>query len=360
MTKEKQENDNSLDIAQYSFKNDYSEGAHQNILNALIETNLKQQDGYGEDDYSQRAIDIIKRKLKNKKADIHFVSGGTQANLIVISSILRPYESVIAANTGHINTHETGAIEATGHKVNTIDTIDGKLTPEGIKAVLDDHPDEHMVKPRLVYISNTTEIGTVYKKKELEELYSFCKAHDLFLFLDGARLGSALCARDNDLSLSELAKLVDVFYIGGTKNGGLLGEAIVINNGELQPYFRFNIKQKGGLLAKGRLLGVQFMELFRDNLYFELAKHANAMAYKISDRLKKLGYEFLTEPASNQIFPILTNELIDELNKKYAFYVWAKVDNDKSAVRLVTSWATKEEVINNFIKDIEVLSVKMG
>lgn len=348
-------NNTSVNKNLYSFKNDYSEGAHPRILSAMIETNLFQQDGYSEDDYCKEAINVLKNKLENDNVDIHFVSGGTQANLIVISSILKPYESVIAANTGHINVHETGAIEATGHKVNVIDSKDGKLKPIDIKSVLDQHTDEHMVKPRLVYISNTTEIGTIYTKKELEELYDFCKSHGLLLFLDGARLGSALASQGNDLSLLELSRLVDAFYIGGTKNGALLGEAIIINNDELKANFRFHLKQKGALLAKGRLLGLQFLELFRDNLFFDLAKHANTMASKLSENLEKLGYGFLTVPTSNQIFPILPNHVIEKLNKKYLFYTWCKIDDELSAIRLVTSWATREEAVDSFIRDLKAL-----
>ncbi|ABR49637.1 Threonine aldolase [Alkaliphilus metalliredigens QYMF] len=337
----------------YSFKNDYSEGAHPNILKAMMDTNGQQQDGYGEDDYSQEAVTILQDMLQNKNADIHLVSGGTQANLIVISSILRPYESVIAANTGHINVHETGAIEATGHKVNVVDSQDGKLTPEGIKEVLDAHTDEHMVKPRLVYISNSTEIGTIYKKNELQALQSFCKSHHLLLYLDGARLGSALCSEENDMSLAELSKLVDVFYIGGTKNGALLGEAIVILNDELKKNFRFHLKQRGALLAKGRVLGVLFAELFRDDLFFDLAKHANAMASKLSDTIKELGFHFLISSTTNQIFPIFPNEIIEQLNEKHAFYIWCQIDDKSSAIRLVTSWATKEEAVEGFINELK-------
>ncbi|QNO15995.1 low specificity L-threonine aldolase [Alkalicella caledoniensis] len=336
----------------YSFRNDYSEGCHQSILEAMLKSNLDQQVGYGEDEFNIEAKNILREKMGNPNADIHLVSGGTQANLIVISSILRPYESVVAANTGHINVHETGAIEATGHKVNVVDSKDGKLTPEGIKEVLDFHTDEHMVKPRLVYISNTTEIGTVYNKKELGELWSFCKENDLLLFLDGARLGSALTSHENDLSLAELSKLVDVFYIGGTKNGALLGEAIVINNDELKKNFRFHLKQRGALLAKGRVLGLQFLELFKNDLFFDLAKHSNSMAIKLSQGIKEQGYEFLTKPESNQIFPILPNELIEKLSKKYEFYVWAKEDETSSSIRLVTSWATSEEAVDEFIQDL--------
>lgn len=340
----------------YSFKDDYSEGAHPNILKALNNNNFSQQNGYGQDDYTHEAIDLIRKRIENDKADINFVTGGTLANLIVISSILKSYESVICAETGHINTHETGAIEATGHKINYISTEDGKITPEGIKSILDIHTDEHMVKPKLVYISNSTEIGTIYVKKELEDLSLFCKSNNLLLFLDGARLGSALSSKDNDLSLPDLSKLVDVFYIGGAKNGALLGEAIVINNDDLKTDFRYHLKQRGALISKGRILGVQFAELFRENLYFDIAEHANSMASKISSSLKKLGYKFLTQSTTNQIFPILPNKIIDELNNKYAFHKWSKLDEHMTSIRLVTSWATKEEKVDELIADIQLLT----
>ena len=333
----------------YRFTNDYSEGAHINILNALIDSNLKQEIGYGEDSFCEEAKILIKEQINNKDAHIHFVSGGTQANLIIISSILRPHEAIIAASTGHINVHETGAIEATGHKICTIETEDGKLTVNHIKEVLELHESEHMVKPKMVFISNTTELGTIYKKEELQEISKFCKENNLYLHLDGARLGSALTSRDNDLTLEELSSLVDIFYIGGTKNGALLGEAIVINNDNLKEDFRYHIKQKGAMIAKGRILGIQFVELFKNNLYFELAKHANKMAYKLSDSLEELGYEFLTHPTSNQIFPILTNEEIEKLEKDYGFNIERKIDNNKKAIRLVTSWATKEDAVDEFI-----------
>lgn len=336
----------------YSFKNDYSEGAHPNILKALLESNLIQENGYGEDNFCLEAIQAIQAKIENPNADIHFTSGGTQANLIVISSILKPYQSVIAATSGHIAIHETGAIEATGHKVNTIETKDGKLTPSHIAEVVTAHTDEHMVKPKLVYISNSTETGTIYSKAELTAISEYCRQNNLYLFLDGARLGSALTAKNNDLTLPEIARLVDAFYIGGTKNGALLGEAIVLINEDFKPYFRYNIKQKGGLLAKGRLLGIQFKELFKDNLFLELGQHANKMAEKLATGLKNAGYKFLTEPASNQIFPILSNQKIEELSTKYGFYVWQEIDDQNSVIRLVTSWATKEEMVDSFIKDL--------
>ena len=355
LVKKENEKQDLQNEVMYSFKNDYSEGAHPNILKALFESNMEQEEGYGEDYYCLEAARVIKEKLYNPRAHIHFVSGGTQANLTVISSILKPYESVIAADTSHINVHETGAIEATGHKVNIATGEDGKLTPKAVKVILDMHTDEHMVKPRLVYISNSTEIGTIYKKRELEELSSFCKSNNLLLFLDGARLGSALCAKDNDLSLKELSKLVDVFYIGGTKNGALLGEAIVINDDEIDRNFRFNIKQKGAMIAKGRILGIQFLELFKEDLFFNLAKHANKMASKLSENIEKLGYKSMIKSTSNQIFIVLPNNLIKEMSKKYLFIKWSSIDDGNSAIRLVTSWATKEEAVDRFVEDLKRL-----
>lgn len=339
----------------YSFYNDYSEGAHPNILKALEETNLVQEIGYGEDRISLEATELIKEKIENSNASVHFVSGGTQANLIVLASLLKPYESVIAANTGHIFVHEAGAIEATGHKINTAESSDGKIKPEQIVKIINEHTDEHMVKPKVVFISNSTEVGTLYKKSELEAISKACKDNNLFLYLDGARLGSALTSKDSDMTLSELSSFPDVFYIGGTKNGALLGEAIVINNPDLQDNFRFHLKQRGALLAKGMVLGIQFRELFKDNLYFDLAKHANEMASKLTNGIKEAGFKFLTDSTTNQIFPILTNSKIEKLEDLYGFYVWSEIDKNNSSIRLVTSWNTQEESVNDFLKDLENL-----
>ncbi len=336
----------------YSFKNDYSEGAHPRILEPLIKTNLEQVEGYGRDCYTLQAIELLKKKIGRDDIDIHFLSGGTQTNLTALSAFLRPHEAVIAANTGHILVHETGAIEATGHKIFSIEVRDGKLTPSQIKTAIQLHTDEHMVKPKLIYISNPSEIGSIYKKEELKELYQCCTENNLFLFLDGARLGSALCAEENDLTLTDLATLVDAFYIGGTKNGALMGEALVICNPCLKDDFRFHMKQKGALLAKGKVLGIQFLELFKDDLYFSLAKHANQMAGLLRNGITKAGYPFLTDSPSNQIFPILPNWLIKTLEKNYSFYIWSKVDADRSAIRLVTSWATREDAVMAFIKEL--------
>ncbi|MBU3100556.1 MULTISPECIES: threonine aldolase family protein [Clostridium] len=340
----------------YSFKNDYSEGAHPNILKVLMESNMEQTDGYGEDKYSIGAIKLLKDKIKCNDVDIHMLCGGTQTNLTAISAFLRPHEAVISANTGHVLVHETGAIEATGHKVISIKVEDGKLKPTHIQMVIDEHTDEHMVKPKMVYISNPTEIGTIYKKKELEELYGYCTKSNIILYIDGARLGSALCSKENDIEISDLPKLADVFYIGGTKNGALLGEAIVICKEGLKEDFRYHIKQKGGLLAKGRLIGIQFLELFKNDLYFNLARHANFMAEKLKLGIKECGYKFLINSSTNQIFPILPNKTIEKLQENYLFFVWQKIDEDNSAVRLVTSWATKDESVKSFIDDLKLIS----
>lgn len=339
----------------YSFKNDYSEGAHPRILNTLLDSNMLQSEGYGEDQYTEKAVQLIKQKIKNSNVHVHLLTGGTQTNLTAISAFLRPHEAVIAANTGHILVHETGAIEATGHKAISVNVSNGKLNPFHIKAVLDAHTDEHMVKPRLVYISNSTEIGTVYTKSELTDLSTFCRENNLILYMDGARLGSALCSKGCNLELSDLAQLTDAFYIGGTKNGALFGEALVICHDFLNEDFRYHIKQKGGLLAKGRLLGIQFFELFKDNLYFELAVHANKMADILKDGIKKSGYSFLTDSPSNQIFPVFPNQLIEKLEKKYLFHIWSKIDESTSSIRLVTSWATEENAVYDFLNDLKKL-----
>lgn len=343
----------------YSFKNDYSEGAHPRILSALLESNMEQLNGYGEDSYTRKVAQLLKEKIRREDVDIHLFPGGTQTNLTAISAFLRPHEAAIAANTGHILVHETGAIEATGHKIISIETLDGKLNSKHIKSALEAHTDEHMVKPKLVYISNPTEIGSIYTKGELEQLSSFCRDNKLFLYVDGARLGSALCSEENDMELSDLGKLVDAFYIGGTKNGALMGEALVICRDSLKEDFRFHIKQKGALLAKGRLLGIQFLELFKDNLYFDLAKHANNMAKLLKIGITEAGYSFLTHSPSNQIFPVFPHSIIEKLQEKFSFYIWQKIDDNSSAIRLVTSWATKEEIVLEFIQELKDITYNL-
>jgi threonine aldolase len=334
----------------YSFKNDYSEGAHSRILNALVKTNLEQTDGYGTDSYTKRAIDLLKEKIDCEDVDIHLLVGGTQVNLTAISAFLRPHQAVIGADTSHVNCHETGAIEATGHKVITMKTEDGKLTPYLIQKVVDAHTDEHMVQPKLVYISNSTELGTLYRKSELEELHNCCIKNNLLLYLDGARLGSALASEDSDLTLADIANLTDAFYIGGTKNGALFGEALVICKESLKEDFRYFIKQKGGLLAKGRLLGIQFEELFKDDLYFEIGRHANKMAILLKDAIKESGYEFLTDSSTNQQFPIFPNYIVDKISEKYSFNIERVIDSKNTAIRLVTSWATEESKVLEFVE----------
>lgn len=333
----------------YSFKNDYAEGAHPNILNALTEHNNAQEEGYGLDRHTQNATGIIKSLTGDNKADVHLLSGGTQTNLIAISSFLRPHEACITATSGHIATHETGAIEATGHKLLTVNSSDGKITAQLLEPLLTDHHFEHMVKPRLIYISNPTELGTVYSKYELKHLYDFCQEKNLLLYADGARLGSALMSKGADVTIEDMYKLTDAFFIGGTKNGALLGEALIIKNPHLRTDFRYLIKQRGGLLAKGRVLGIQFEELFKDNLYFDLAQHANEMAQFMAEKLIKTGCAFWIDSPTNQIFPILDNRIIEVLSKKFQFYVWAKTDKDHSAIRLVTSWVTSPEAVKSFI-----------
>ncbi len=336
-----------------SFKNDYSEGCHPNILDALAKNNLDQQAGYGLDVYSQKAAELILEKCNAPSSRIHFVSGGTQANLLVISAILRPHESVIAAETGHIATNETGAIEATGHKVSTIATRDGKLSPILIQHVIDQHDKQpHQLKPKMVYISNSTELGTIYSKSELQSLRKFCIKNDMLLFMDGARLGQALMASTNDLELHEIASLTDVFYLGGTKNGALIGEAIVINNKNLQKDFEYHLKQKGAMLSKGRLIGIQFLELFKNDLYFNLAKHANEQAILIKQALENANCDFWVEGYTNQLFPILTNNQIEILAEHFEFYVWQKIDSNKAVVRIITSWATDNKSTQQLVDAI--------
>lgn len=336
----------------FSFNNDYSEGAHPRILDAMSKYNLEQNNGYGEDAHSIKAKGYIKRHIGRDDVDIHFIPGGTQTNMLVISSFLRPHHCVISADTGHINVHETGAVEATGHKVVTIPHIDGKITVEGIAVVQNYHSDEHMVLPRMVYLSNTTELGTVYTKDELSQISEYCKNNNLLLFLDGARIASALTSKANDLTLHDIANLVDVFYIGGTKNGALLGEALVICNDNLKEDFRYLIKHRGAMMAKGFVMGIQFEALFEDDLYFELGRHANLLAEKIGMAFNDKGYSFYAPAQTNQLFPILTNDKIERLSKKFIFSIQKRIDESHSAVRFVTSWATSDESVNELINEI--------
>lgn len=340
----------------YSFNNDYSEGAHPRILEAIAKANFEQNNGYSLDVHTEHAIELIHKEIQNDTADIHIIPGGTQTNLLVISSSLRPHQAVISAETGHINVHETGAIEATGHKVLAIASPDGKLTPQLVQKSLDFHTDEHMVQPKMVYISNTTEIGTQYTLQELTALSSFCKDHGLYLFMDGARMGSALTSPANDLTLAQIASLTDVFYIGGTKNGALFGEALVILNPVLKEDFRFSIKQRGAMFAKGFLLGIQFETLFTDNLFYDLASHANKMATILYQGITECGYPLDSDSVTNQLFPVFPDSLIEKLSEEFLFSVQKKTDDTHSVIRLVTSWATKEEQAHRFVNLLKSLS----
>lgn len=343
----------------YRFQCDYAEGAHPSILKRLEETNYDQTAGYGEDPYCEQAKEKIRKLCKKEDADVHFLVGGTQTNLTVISSILRPHQGVIAAVSGHINIHETGAIEATGHKVLAVPSEDGKITAEQVRALYEAHwsdeSHEHIVQPGMVYISHPTENGTLYNKKELEELKKTCTGLGLPLFMDGARMGYGLMSDASELELSDIAQLTDVFYIGGTKVGALFGEAVVITNPALGKDFRYLIKQKGGMLAKGRLLGIQFDTLFTDGLYFEISKHADKLAMRLKEAFVKKGYRLKYDSFTNQQFPVLPNEHMERLKEQYAFEFWEKVDDAHSAVRFCTSWATKEEAVDALIRDIEAL-----
>jgi threonine aldolase len=339
----------------YSFKNDYTEGAHPQVLDMLLKTNMEQHDGYGEDDYCRKAAEMVRELVGNPDVDVHFISGGTQANAIGISAALKPYEAVITADTGHINVHEAGAIESRGHKVLSVTSKDGKLTPRGIESMLSLHTNEHMVKPRLVFLSNATETGTIYSRHELIQIAECCRANHLYLYLDGARIGCALTAKGNDLTMSDICRLTDMFYIGGTKNGALAGEAMVIRNEQCKPDFRYAIKQNGGLLSKSRLFGIQFCALLNDNLYFELAANANNTASRLAKGIADAGYGFLNRSETNQIFPILPNTVIEAMSRQFSFYVWKPIDEHSSAIRLVTSWATTEKAVMRFVAQLNAV-----
>lgn len=339
------------------FNNDYSEGAHENIIRKLSEINLTQICGYGEDEYCKEAANIIKTLCNKPNADVHFLVGGTQTNLTVISLALRPYQCAVSASTGHINVHDAGAIEATGHKVYSIDTDDGKLTAEMIKSVYynhwNDETHEHIAQPKLIYISNPTEIGTIYSKRELADIYKTCQECGFYLYIDGARLAYALGSEKNDLDFETLSSNCDIFYIGGTKCGALFGEAVVILNNSLKEDFRYMIKQKGGMLAKGWLLGLQFTELLKGNLYIDLAKNADRLAAKIKQAFIKEGYQLYSESYTNQQFFIIPDVLIEKLNKKYTFAYQQRYDSIHSVIRICTGWATTEENVDSLINDIK-------
>ena len=338
------------------FNSDYTEGAHPKIMQRLMETNLEQTVGYGEDEYCETARDAIRKACDAPEADVHFLVGGTQANFTVISSALRSFQGVLCADSGHINVHETGAVEATGHKVLALPGTDGKINAKQVKEAFElhwkDDAHEHIVQPKMVYISHPTELGTLYTKAELEALHDVCQECGLYLYLDGARMGYSLAAPGTDVTLADVARYCDVFYIGGTKVGALFGEAVVICNPLLKPDFRYCIKQHGGMLAKGRLLGVQFLELFKDGLYYEISKHAIDMAMLLKGGLTKKGYTFFKESVTNQQFIILDDTKLEEITKKYGVTYQERYDESRSVIRLCTSWATKEEDVKAFLEDM--------
>lgn len=340
----------------YLFFDDYSEGAHPEILKALAEANNGQQTGYGLDEYSKLAAKRIAQILKTD-ADVHFIMGGTQANQIGLASMLRHHEGIVAADMAHINTHEAGAIETTGHKIISAPSRDGKLTLDDIERLAEHMPD-HQAKPTVVSITQPTEMGALYSKQELEDVIKVAKQRDLYVYVDGARMAVGVTASTSDVSLEDLVPIgIDMLYLGGTKNGALCGEAMVVINPELKKDFRYHIKQRGGLLAKGRLIGAQFARFFdKDDLWLQLGKQANTSAKRLADGLQELDFEFALPPETNQLFLILENGLIEKLQKDYGFYVWEKIDNAKSVIRLVCSWATPTEKIDEFLADLKKLS----
>lgn len=341
------------------FQCDYNEGAHPLIMQRLMETNMEQTVGYGEDPHCQRARELIREACQAPKADVHFLVGGTQANTTVISHLLRPYQGVIAADTGHINVHETGAIEATGHKVLALPNVDGKISAAQIDAAMKRHyaedGPEHMVQPGMVYLSFPTEVGTIYSLSELQAIREVCDRYTLPLFVDGARLGYGLCSPMCDVTLPQLAALADVFYIGGTKVGALFGEAVVIVNEGLKRDFRYSIKRHGGMLAKGRLLGIQFETLFTDGLYFRIARHAVSQALRIKQVLQAKGFHMLVDSPTNQQFVILPNEVLDRLSQRFVLSPWEPMEDNRTAVRICTSWATRDENVDALIEELNKL-----
>ena len=330
-----------------SFESDYTTGAHPRLLQRLAETNMEVLSGYGKDIYCETARKKIQEMCACPDADVFFLIGGTQTNAVVISSMLREYEGVIAAKTGHVSLHEAGAIEITGHKVLELSQVDGKLEASVIKQFLEqfykDENHEHMVFPGMVYVSYPTEYGTLYTKKELTDISKVCKEYEVPLFLDGARLGYGLMSREADLSLEDIAELCDVFYIGGTKVGALCGEAVVFTKNNMPKHFVNHVKRHGALMAKGRLLGVQFDALFTDGLYFEISKNAIDMAEKMKDIFKEKGYRFYMESPTNQQFFIIENERLEKLKEKVRFGFWGKYDETHTVVRFASSWSTTEE-----------------
>ena len=338
-----------------SFKNDYSEGALPSILDMIVDTNKKGIDGYSTDEYCDKARDMIRKEVGRDDADVHFISGGTQCNLLAITAALRPYQAVIACDSGHINVHETGAIEAAGHKVITAPAVNGKLTVDSIRRIVAEHEDEHMVKPAMVYISNATEVGTVYTLEELTVLSEACRELGLLFYMDGARLGSAMQGKNGNFTMKDLGRLCDAFYIGATKNGGMMGEAMVMLHPAFKDNFRFMIKQRGALMAKGWLLGMQFIGLFENGDWYRCAAHAVEMANRLADGLRPLadkGVNLMFEPESNLLFVSMPVAVGEEMLTRYRFEWFGLPENGRRGIRLVTSWATPADRVDAFLADL--------
>lgn len=331
------------------FKNDYSELAAPEVLAYMAKISNGHYNGYGLDEICESAADRIKKELQYDNCDVHFMGGGTQTNLVMLDQILRSYEAVAAVSTGHINVHESGSIERTGHKIEPLPSHNGKMCAADLEDLLRHRTDEHMVKIGAAYISQSTETGTVYSKKELQELKRVCSDNGIYLFVDGARLGVALMCDGSDLKMSDMPYLCDAFYIGATKNGGMLGEALVIVNDDLKPHFRNAMKQHGALLAKGFVVGAQFDALFTDGLYYRLAQHSNTMALNLKKKLQEKGIELTIDSPTNQQFIRLPNEKVKELENNFAFEIWED-GPEYTVIRLVCSWATREEDINKLLK----------
>lgn len=331
------------------FRSDYSLGAHPKVMEALMETNMEHTDGYAEDRFSFETADMIREMIGRLDAHIHFLVGGTPTNTITIAAALRPYEGAISAASGHIYVHETGSVEATGHRVFAAPTEDGKLRPADIEKIMLLHEDEHTVIPKLVYITHPTENGGVYTKAELKSLRECCDKHGLYLYMDGARLGTALTWPGNDVTLKDLPELTDAFYIGGTKIGTLFGEALVILNDEINDHFRYMVKRSCALLAKGRLIAIQLKALLEggeDSLYYQLSRHENQLAIKLAKGVQEKGYKLWIPHQTNQVFVIVDNDKIAQLEKDFFFYTWAPYDESSSVIRLVISWGSTEEDVD--------------
>ena len=339
------------------FECDYITGAHPKVLQALVDSNLEPHPGYGEDEYCARAAQLIRELCQAPEADVHFLVGGTQTNTTVIASALRPHQGVISTELGHIALHETGAIESTGHKVLTVPTQDGKLTAQQVEQVcrehLEDEAMEHKVQPGMVYLSHPTELGTVYTRAELEAICAAAHRYHIPVFVDGARLAYGLAA--SDIAMPDLARLADVFYIGGTKSGALFGEAVVITNDSLKRDFRYFIKQRGALLAKGRLLGVQFLALLADGLYEQIGQQAVAQALRIKKAFQDKGWPFLVDSPTNQQFVVVPDPVYERIRQSYSTEHNGKPDPDHTAIRFCTTWSTRDEDIDALIRDIQAL-----